>query len=127
LGWAYRLYAYAVLEQNPDASLMDLLIDCLVEREDRSPSLNLGFRALQAMAKGHPLSDEQVTRLAASQGRIAEVAKLINEFRPTPTPQSPTPYPVSRQPGQIAITSDSDRANAVRRYSEIPAPMLRPS
>jgi formylglycine-generating enzyme required for sulfatase activity len=114
-GWAYRLYAYAVLGQNPDASLMDLLIDCLVEREDRSPSLDLGFRTLVAMAKGHPLSDEQVSRLASSQGSVAaKAAKLINVFRPPPTPppQSPTPYPVSLQPGQIAISFLDDPAES---------------
>ena len=86
-GWAYRLYAYAVLEEKSDASLMDSLIDCLVQREDRSSSFDLGFRALRAMAKGHPLSDVQVSRLGAYQGfAAAEAAKLVKEFRPTEAP-----------------------------------------
>jgi hypothetical protein len=56
------LFAYAVLENNPDGSLLDLLISCLVEREDTPAGWTIGLRALQSIARGHPPDRDQLAR-----------------------------------------------------------------
>jgi formylglycine-generating enzyme required for sulfatase activity len=73
-----RLYAYAHLCRKPNADLLDLLIDCLIGREDQAYGLDAGLRAVEAISKGHPLSVPQQDRLRGIETRTpAGVKKLL--------------------------------------------------
>ncbi len=81
-GGAYRLYAYAYLAQQPDASRLDWLIECLVDGEDQPHVRDVGLEALQGMVRGRPLSESQWQRLRIIDQWLPVSLRPPTEFLP---------------------------------------------
>jgi GH24 family phage-related lysozyme (muramidase) len=89
----WRLHAYAVLLNKPDAELTEDLVGCLVDRESSVYGFDFGLRALQAIVRGHPLTGEQWDRLQAIRTRLPQpLVALLESLNANPSaPQAPLP------------------------------------